>query len=76
MPGVQAYCQLKAATTVTIPYGISTAVRTMPRPKIVRCITIASAMPSTSSMATETTVMITVTPNACHQKSVEDSTVV
>ena len=46
MPGVQAYCQLNAATTVTMPYGIRIEVRTVPRPKIVRCITIASAMPS------------------------------
>ena len=41
--------------------------RTVPRPKIVRCITMASAMPSTSSMATETTVMITVFQKASHQ---------
>ena len=67
MPGVQAYCQLKAATTVTIPYGIRTTVRAEPRPTIVRCMTRASAMPRTSSMATETTVMSRVMPNAVHQ---------
>ena len=39
-----------AATTVTMPYGISDAVRTSPRPKIARCMTSASSMPSTSSM--------------------------
>jgi hypothetical protein len=34
----------------------------------------ASAMPSTSSIATDTTMMITVTKNACHQVPL-DSTV-
>ena len=67
MLGVQAYCQLNAATTVTIPYGMRIVVRTRPRPKIVRCITTASAMPRTSSMVTETTVMMTVFQNAVHQ---------
>ena len=33
--------------------------RTAPRPKIARCMTSAITMPSTSSIATETTVMIT-----------------
>ena len=56
-PGVR---QAKAATTVTMPYGIRTDVRTAPRPKIARCMTRASSMPSTSSIATEITVMITV----------------
>ena len=37
------------------------------RPTIVRCITMASTMPSTSSRAAPTTVMNIVTPNACHQ---------
>ena len=50
-----------------MPYGIRTAVRTAPLPKIVRCITSASAIPSTNSMATETTVMASVTANAVHQ---------
>ena len=36
--GVNANCQAKAATTVTIPYGIRTEVRSTPRPKIARCI--------------------------------------
>ena len=52
---------------MTMPYGIRTAVRTRPLPKIVRCITSASAMPSTNSIATETTVMASVTANAVHQ---------
>ena len=71
MPGVQAYCQLNAATTVTMPYGISTEVRTSPRAKIVRCMTKATAKPSTSSIVTETTVITTVTPKACHHRPVE-----
>jgi hypothetical protein len=40
-----------------IPYGTSTEVRTAPRPKMARCMTSASPMPSTSSIATETTAM-------------------
>ena len=47
--------------------------RTVPRPKIVRCITIARPIPRTSSMATEITVMTNVTMNAFHQYG-EDST--
>ena len=50
-----------------MPYGISTAVRTTPLPKMVRCITSASARPSTNSMDTETTVIARVTANAVHQ---------
>ena len=50
-----------------IPYGIRIDVRTAPRPKIARCMTSASSMPSTSSIATETTVMITVCSTSCHQ---------
>ncbi|SKZ14680.1 Uncharacterised protein [Mycobacteroides abscessus subsp. abscessus] len=50
-----------------MPYGISTTVRITPRPKMVRCITIAIAMPSTNSMTTETTVMPSVTKKAVHQ---------
>jgi hypothetical protein len=34
----------------------------------------ASAMPSTSSTATDTTVMITVTANACHQTPLDSTT--
>jgi hypothetical protein len=34
---------------------------------MVRCMTSASAMPSTNSMATETMVMPSVTTNAVHQ---------
>ena len=41
--------------------------RTPPRPQIVRYISSASAMPSTNSMATDTTVMMIVTTSACHQ---------
>ena len=52
---------------MTIPYGIRAAVRTVFRPKIVRCMSSASSMPRTSSMATEKTVMISVTISACHQ---------
>ena len=46
---------------------MSAAVRTVPRPNSVRCMIMASSMPSTSVMATEKTVMITVTFSACHQ---------
>ncbi len=67
MSGVHAYCQLNAATTVTMPYGIRMDVRTVPRPNSVRCMSRASSMPSTNSMITEITVMIAVTFNACHQ---------
>ena len=55
--GSKAKSHANAATTVMIPYGIRTAVRTAPRPKIARCMTSAMAIPSTSSIATETTVM-------------------
>ena len=41
-------------------------VRTRPLPTSVRCMISASTMPSTSSMITDTTVMPTVTPSACH----------
>jgi hypothetical protein len=50
-----------------MPYGISAAVRTIPRPTSVRCMMIARPMPSTSSIATVTTVISAVTPNAVHQ---------
>ncbi len=73
MSGVHAYCQENAPTTVTMPYGIRMAVRTVPRAKIVRCMTRASAKPSTSSTATDTTVISSVTQNACHQNG-EEST--
>ena len=65
--GSKAYFHANAATTVTIPYGIRIAARTGPRPKIARCITSAIAMPSTSSIATETTVMISVVKTSVHQ---------
>ena len=42
------------------------AARTGPRPKIARCITSAISMPSTSSIATETTVMRRVVPTSDH----------
>ena len=58
---------MNAATTVTMPYGISTDARTGPRPKIARCMTSAMIMPSTSSRATEQTVMNNVTPTSLHQ---------
>ena len=59
---------------MTIAYGTSAEVRTRPRPTIVRCMTIASTMPSTSSKTALTTVMNIVTPNAVHQIGL-DSTV-
>ena len=46
---------------------MSAAVRTVPRPNSVRCMTMARIMPSTSVTPTEMTVMITVTFSACHQ---------
>ena len=52
---------------MTIPYGIRIAVRTTPFPKMVRCITRARAMPSTNSIATDTTVIASVTTKAVHQ---------
>src|SRR3954447_7411426 len=64
--GLNAYFQANAATTVTIPYGIRIAVRTGPRPKIARCITSAISIPSTSSIATDDTVMITVLSTSSH----------
>ena len=67
MLGVQAYCHPNAATMVTIPYGMSIVVRTVPRPKIVRYMSSASSMPSTSSTATDAAVMTIVTVSACHQ---------
>ena len=57
-----------------MPYGISTDVRTTPRPKIARCMTSAITMPITSSIATETTVMNTVLNTASHQR-LDESTV-
>ena len=71
--GSKAYFQEKAATTVMIPYGIRIAARTGPRPKIARCITSAIAMPSTSSIDTEMTVMISVVHTSDHQV-VDEST--
>jgi hypothetical protein len=50
-----------------MPYGMRTTVRTTPRPKIVRCMTSASAIPSTNSIATEMMVIASVTRNAVHQ---------
>ena len=52
---------------MTMPYGIRTAVRTTPLPTSVRCMTSASARPSTNSIDTETTVMPSVTASAVHQ---------
>ena len=64
--GSNAKNHANAATTVTIPYGISTAVRTSPRPNSARCMTSARTMPSTSSMATEMTVTSVVLKTSCH----------
>jgi hypothetical protein len=58
----------KAATTVTMPYGMSDAVRTRPRPTSARCIVSASSIPRTSSIATEMTVMSTVRPRSDHHR--------
>ena len=52
---------------MTIPYGMRIAARTGPRPKIARCMTSAMAMPSTSSIDTETTVMKSVVATSVHQ---------
>ncbi len=46
---------------------MSAAVRTVPRPNSVRCMTMASSMPRTRVIATEKIVMTTVTFSACHQ---------
>ena len=67
--GANANCQAKAATTVTIPYGIRTEVRTTPRPKIARCMTSAIVMPSVSSIETEITLRKTVLKTSVHQSS-------
>ena len=69
LDGSKAKNHANAATTVTMPYGISTAVRTSPRPKIARCMTSATTMPMTSSIATETTAMNVVLNTPCHHKS-------
>ena len=66
MSGANANCQENAATTVTIPYGIRTEVRTTPRPKIARCMTSAMSIPSVSSIATEMTVTNRVLKTSCH----------
>ena len=47
--------------------------RTRPRPTIVRCMTIASSMPNTSSKLALTTVMNSVTKNAFHQIGLEST---
>ena len=59
---------------MTIPYGIRIAARTGPRPKIARCMTSAMIMPRTSSIDTETTVMIIVLKKSSHHV-LDDSTV-
>ncbi len=56
-----------------MPYGISDAVRTSPRPTSVRYMTSASAMPRTSSIATDTTVRNIVVPNAVHQYGLDST---
>lgn len=49
-----------------MPYGMRIAVRTSPRTDFSpRCITKASAKPSSSSTATVTTVISSVTPSDC-----------
>src|SRR4051812_47688866 len=62
---LNANCQANADTTVTMPYGIRIDVRITPRPKMIRCMTIANANPITSSTATVTTMMTTVFKVSC-----------
>src|SRR5687767_7846366 len=64
--GSKASRQANAATTVTAPYGTSTDARIAVRAKIARYIAWAMSIPSTSSSATEQTVMIIVLPTAVH----------
>ena len=51
-----------------MPYGIRIDVRITPRAKMIRCITIAKANPTTSSTATVTTMMKTVLNTSCHHR--------
>ena len=73
VPGVNANFHASAATTVIIPYGMRIDARTIPRPKSARCMTTASAIPSTSSIATEITVKSTVVLKSSHHR-LDDST--
>jgi hypothetical protein len=57
--------------TVTRPYGMRMNVRTSPRATRVRCMRRAKAMPSTNSMATDSTVMTTVAMKAFHQNGLD-----
>lgn len=72
--GANANCHENAATTVMIPYGISTPTRTTARPKSARYMISAITIPSTSSIATAITVMKAVLKTSCHQSS-DESTV-
>ncbi len=49
-----------------IPYGMRIDVRTVRRPKMIRCITMAKAKPITNSTATVITVMMNVVNTSCH----------
>src|ERR1044072_5507649 len=69
LSGAQANCQEKAATTVMIPYGVRTAERVAPRPKIARYMTRAIAIPSTSSIETETRGGKTGVRRSVHQRA-------
>ncbi len=63
----KANAQASAETTVMTAYGIRIAARRVGRrDRRAFAITRASPKPSTSSTATVTTVMKTVTPSACH----------
>ena len=73
VPGVNANFHASAATTVIIPYGMRIDARTIPRPNSARCMTTASAIPSTSSIATEITVKSTVVLKSSHHR-LDDST--
>ena len=50
-----------------IEYGISTTVRSNPRPRMILAIARAIRKPRTSSTTTVTMVMNAVVPKACHQ---------
>ena len=63
----KANCQAKADTTVMTAYGMRMAARSTGRSdESAFAITMASAKPRTSSTATVTTVMKTVTRMDCH----------
>ena len=67
---LKANCQANAETTVMTAYGMRMAARRIGRSDFsALAITSASAKPRTSSTATVTTVMNTVTASACHHSA-------